>query len=135
VNQEIKTVVPFWYWVIAVAALLWNLLGCAAFAMEVFAQEAMMDSMIDSRLDLRRLLSGHIDRSGGKHRPVPAEGLGHCTLRDLSRGRDRPNGLHHDHCRRLAGNGTLGAHHALPGHRFRSGIAMVFVVRQASELV
>jgi hypothetical protein len=60
VNQEIKTVVPFWYWVIAVAALLWNLLGCAAFAMEVFAQEAMMDSMTEEQKEWARSIPGWI---------------------------------------------------------------------------
>jgi len=35
---------PVWYWVVAVFALLWNLLGCTAFATELFAQEAMMEA-------------------------------------------------------------------------------------------
>jgi ABC-type xylose transport system permease subunit len=41
-NQPIKPDVPFWYWVIATVALLWNLMGCAMFAVEVFALEAAM---------------------------------------------------------------------------------------------
>ena len=36
-----------WYWVIAVVALLWNLLGCAFFSMEIFAQETVMKSMTE----------------------------------------------------------------------------------------
>jgi|SRR5580765_1724770 len=38
-----------WYWVIASVALLWNLLGCTFFAMELFAQEAMMKSMTEEQ--------------------------------------------------------------------------------------
>src|SRR4249920_761366 len=44
-KQNSKSAVPVWYWVIAVVALLWNLMGCASFAMELFAQEAAMESM------------------------------------------------------------------------------------------
>ncbi|MBK8915495.1 MAG: hypothetical protein IPM64_13025 [Phycisphaerales bacterium] len=36
---------PAWYWVLASAALLWNLLGCAFLGVELFAQESMMKSM------------------------------------------------------------------------------------------
>jgi hypothetical protein len=44
-KQQTKSAVPLWYWVIAVVALLWNLLGCVFFAMELFLQEALMESM------------------------------------------------------------------------------------------
>jgi hypothetical protein len=44
-NQETKSAVPVWYWIIAVVALLWNLMGCTSFAMELFAQETMMKNM------------------------------------------------------------------------------------------
>ncbi|MFP6601382.1 MAG: hypothetical protein VB862_02530 [Pirellulaceae bacterium] len=44
-NQDAKPVVPGWYWVIAIVALLWNLMGCAAFGMELFAQEKMLETM------------------------------------------------------------------------------------------
>jgi hypothetical protein len=53
-NQNTKPAVPLWYWVIAALALLWNLLGCAAFAMEVFAQEAMMQSMTEDQKEWAR---------------------------------------------------------------------------------
>jgi hypothetical protein len=46
-NQETKSPVPRWYWVIAAVALLWNLMGCAFFAIEIFAQEAAMESMTE----------------------------------------------------------------------------------------
>jgi len=41
--------VPFWYWVIAAVALLWNLLGCTFFAIEMFAQEAAIESMTEDQ--------------------------------------------------------------------------------------
>ena len=44
-KQQTRSAVPLWYWVIATVALLWNLLGCVFFAMELFAQEAMMHNM------------------------------------------------------------------------------------------
>ena len=44
-NQDAKPVVPGWYWVIAIVALLWNLMGCAAFGMEIFAQEKILEAM------------------------------------------------------------------------------------------
>ena len=48
-KQETKSAVPLWYWVIAAVALLWNLLGCAFFGMELFAQEALMESMTEDQ--------------------------------------------------------------------------------------
>jgi hypothetical protein len=44
-NQDTKPVVAGWYWVIAIVALLWNLTGCTFFAMELFAQEKIIESM------------------------------------------------------------------------------------------
>jgi hypothetical protein len=46
-SQQTKSAVPLWYWVIAAVALLWNLMGCAFFATELFAQEAVMESMTE----------------------------------------------------------------------------------------
>lgn len=43
-NEQAKTSAPVWYWVIAVVALLWNLMGCMGLATELFAQEAVMES-------------------------------------------------------------------------------------------
>ena len=37
--------VPGRYWVIAIVALLWNLMGCAAFGMEIFSQLLMREYM------------------------------------------------------------------------------------------
>lgn len=53
-NQAPRTPAPGWYWIIAVLALLWNLMGCTAFLMEVFAQEAMMESMTDQQKEWAR---------------------------------------------------------------------------------
>ena len=46
-NESPRRLVPVWYWGVAVVAILWNLMGCAAFAAELFAQEALMESMTD----------------------------------------------------------------------------------------
>jgi hypothetical protein len=54
VNQNTTSAVPRWYWVIATVALLWNLLGCAFFGMELFAQEAVMESMTEPQKEWAR---------------------------------------------------------------------------------
>jgi len=59
-NQKAKPGVPGWYWVTAAVALLWNLLGCAAFGMEIFAQEAMMESMTEDQKEWARSIPGWI---------------------------------------------------------------------------
>ena len=41
-SQIVQPSLPRWYWVVAAVALLWNLMGCAAFSMEMFAPEVMM---------------------------------------------------------------------------------------------
>lgn len=53
-EQKTKSAVPQWYWVIATVALLWNLMGCAFFGMEMFAQEAMMESMTKDQKEWAR---------------------------------------------------------------------------------
>jgi hypothetical protein len=53
-NQPSQRSVPVWYWGVATVAVLWNLLGCAAFAMELFAQEAMMESMTEPQREWAR---------------------------------------------------------------------------------
>ncbi len=55
-NPEQRIPIPVWYWVIAVVALLWNLMGCAAFLTEIFAQEAMMESMTQEQKDWARAI-------------------------------------------------------------------------------
>jgi hypothetical protein len=60
VNDQAKPAVPRWHWAIAIAALLWNLMGCAAFATEVLAQEAMMESMTDVQKAWARSIPGWI---------------------------------------------------------------------------
>jgi hypothetical protein len=60
VNQQSKSAVPFWYWVIAAAALLWNLLGCLFFAVEMFAQEAAIHSMTEPQKAWARSIPGWI---------------------------------------------------------------------------
>lgn len=46
--------IPFWYCVIATAALLWNLMGCAMFGVEMFAQETAMESMTQEQKEWAR---------------------------------------------------------------------------------
>jgi hypothetical protein len=48
-NPPPKCSVPVWYWLIAGASLLWNLLGCASFATEMFAQEAALESYTEAQ--------------------------------------------------------------------------------------
>ena len=48
-NEEQKTVVPTWFWVIAAVSLMWNILGCVIFSSEVFAQESIIESMTDEQ--------------------------------------------------------------------------------------
>ena len=45
---------------IAAVALLWNLVGCAFFAMELFAQEAFMKSMTEPMKEWARSIPGWI---------------------------------------------------------------------------
>ena len=59
-DQTTKPTVPVWYWAIAAGALLWNLLGCAFFGMEVFAQEALIQSMTDEQKEWARSIPGWI---------------------------------------------------------------------------
>jgi hypothetical protein len=59
-KQQTKSAVPLWYWVIAAVALLWNLKGCASFAMELFAQEAVMESMTEPQKEWARSIPGWI---------------------------------------------------------------------------
>ena len=59
-DTKMKSAVPLWYWVIAALALLWTLLGCAFFAMEVFAQEAVMESMTEDQKAWARSIPGWI---------------------------------------------------------------------------
>jgi hypothetical protein len=53
-NHETKSSVPRWYWAIAAVALLWNLMGCLFFAIEMFAQEAAMESMTQAQKEWAR---------------------------------------------------------------------------------
>ncbi len=55
-----KSAVPLWYWLIAAVALLWNLLGCVFFGIEMFAQEAAMESMTEAQKDWARSIPGWI---------------------------------------------------------------------------
>lgn len=59
-NQRTTSAVRLWYWVIAAVALLWNLLGCAFFGIEIFAQDAMMDSMTEDQKEWARSIPGWI---------------------------------------------------------------------------
>ena len=53
-SEQQKVSVPLWFWVIAVVALLWNIMGCVILLSEVFAQEAMMESMTEEQKEWSR---------------------------------------------------------------------------------
>ena len=48
-SEEMKVPIPRWFWIVAVVALLWNLIGCMIFVLEVFAKEAMMESFTEEQ--------------------------------------------------------------------------------------
>ena len=49
-----------WFWVIAAVALLWNIMGCVILFSEVFAQEALMESMTEEQKEWSRSTPGWI---------------------------------------------------------------------------
>jgi hypothetical protein len=53
-DEQPKAPVPVWFWVIAVVALLWNIMGCMIMLSEVFAQEAMMESFSEEQKEWTR---------------------------------------------------------------------------------
>jgi hypothetical protein len=53
-NEESKMSVPRWFWIFAIIALLWNLMGCMIFLSEVFAKEAMMESFTEEQKEWSR---------------------------------------------------------------------------------
>lgn len=59
-NETTKPSVPISYWIVAVVALLWNLIGCLFFSMELFAQEAMMEGMTEEQKEWARSFPGWI---------------------------------------------------------------------------
>ena len=59
-NEAARATVSVWYWVVATVALLWNLMGCAAFGMEMFAQEAMMETMTEAQKEWARSIPNWI---------------------------------------------------------------------------
>ncbi|MGB0761497.1 MAG: hypothetical protein ACPGPS_18270 [Rubripirellula sp.] len=54
--EESKVSVPRWFWVFAVIALLWNLMGGMIFLSEVFAKEAMMESFTEEQKEWSRAI-------------------------------------------------------------------------------
>lgn len=55
-NEESRVSVPRWFWIFAVVALLWNLMGCMIFLSEVFAKEAMMESFTAEQKEWSRAI-------------------------------------------------------------------------------
>jgi hypothetical protein len=53
-NEQTRTSTPIWFWVVAVVALLWNIMGGMIFLTEVFAQESMMESMTEPQKEWTR---------------------------------------------------------------------------------
>ena len=48
-NEQQRVAVPAWFWGIAAISLLWNIIGCAIFLAEFFAQDAMIESMTNEQ--------------------------------------------------------------------------------------
>ena len=59
-HSETKSAVPTWYWVVAIVSLLWSLMGCAAFSMELFAQDAVMESKTEEQHKWTKSIPGWI---------------------------------------------------------------------------
>lgn len=53
-KEKTKPAVPVWYWLVATAALLWNLIGCMNFGVEVFALEAAINDWTDAEKEWAR---------------------------------------------------------------------------------
>jgi hypothetical protein len=49
VIEPMTSKVPMWFWVVAVVALLWNIMGGMIFLTEMFSQEALMEGMTDEQ--------------------------------------------------------------------------------------
>ena len=59
-TADVTVAVPGWYRVVAIVALLWNLMGCAAFAMEIFAPEMVLKTMTAEQQEWARSIPGWI---------------------------------------------------------------------------
>jgi len=59
-DSLLKPAVPVWYWTVAVVALLWNVMGCVAFATELFAQEAAIKSWTAEQKEWAQSIPGWI---------------------------------------------------------------------------
>ncbi|MAV38495.1 MAG: hypothetical protein CMJ59_23915 [Planctomycetaceae bacterium] len=59
-DSKTTATVPRWYQVVAIASLLWNLLGCASFGLQVFAQETMLESATEAVQQWYRSIPGWI---------------------------------------------------------------------------
>ena len=53
-NEQQKVAVLAWFWVTAAVSLLWNIIGCTLFLSEVFAQDAMIESMTNEQKEWAR---------------------------------------------------------------------------------
>ena len=134
-NQEMQ----IWYWVIAVVALLWNLLGCAFFSMEIFAQESLMKSMTEDQKAWTRSIpawiyfvyalavstgvAGSVGLFLRKDWAIVLFAI--CLVAVL---------VQMGYTMIIAGGlrryGTIGSSHALVGHCHRRGPAGILMVRQ-----
>lgn len=53
-SEQTQASVPRWFLVIAIVALLWNLMGCMILLSEVFAKEAMMETFTEEQKEWSR---------------------------------------------------------------------------------
>lgn len=56
-SETTNSTIPKWFRIFAILALLWNLIGCFMWCMEMFAQEAMMEAMTEPQKEWKRFNS------------------------------------------------------------------------------
>jgi len=59
-SEDTPTRIPVWFRIVAVIALLWNLMGCAAFAAEMLIPEEMMKAMTPEAQEWAKGIPGWI---------------------------------------------------------------------------
>ena len=57
-DEQIKRVVPGWYWIVAILLLLWALAGCAAYVMQVTMSAADIAKLPKAQADIWRMMPG-----------------------------------------------------------------------------
>ena len=142
-SEETPTRIPVWFRIVAVIALLWNLMGCAAFAAEMLIQEEMMKTMTPEAQEWAKGIPGWIyvvyflAVSSGTLACIGLlvrKSLGHPPLCRQPRLRRDPDGIHHVHRQGLRRPGNRGQDHVIGRDRPGSRSAVVLDVCQEAKL-